>query len=73
MPAARVIEAVDLLDDGGFGFATGFPNLAPVQFGFDGLEERLDSGVVMAIALAVLRRLQPVSVQPWQRPPAARW
>jgi hypothetical protein len=45
MPAARVIEAVDLLDDGGFGFATGFPNLAPVQFGFDGLEERLDSGV----------------------------
>jgi hypothetical protein len=55
MPAAPVIEAVDLPEDGGFGLATGFPNPTPVQFSFDGLEERLDSGVVMAIALATLR------------------
>jgi hypothetical protein len=27
----------------------------------------------MVIALAAVRRLQPVSVQPWRRPPAARW
>ena len=58
MPAAPVIEAVDLPEDGGFGLATGFPNPTPVQFSFDGLEERLDSGVVMAIALVTLRRLQ---------------
>jgi len=73
MPAARVIEAVGLFEDGGFGLATGFPNPGPVQFGFDGPEERLDSGVVMAIALAAFRRLQPVSVKPWRRPPTARW
>jgi hypothetical protein len=73
MPAARVIETVDLLKDGGLGLATGFPNPAPVQFGFDVLEKRRDSVVVMAIALAAVRRLQPVSVQPWRRPPAARW
>ena len=73
MPAARVIEAVGLFEDGGFGLATGFPNPGPVQFDFDGPEERLDSGVVMAIALAAFRRLQPVSVKPWRRPPTARW
>jgi len=45
MPAARVIEAVDVLKDAGFGLATGFPRLAPEQLGLVGLEERLDNGV----------------------------
>ena len=45
MPAARVIEAVDVLKDAGFGLATGFPTPAPEQLGLDGLEERLDNGV----------------------------
>lgn len=45
MPAAPVIEAVDLLEDGGFGLATGFPRPAPEQLGLDGLEERLDNGI----------------------------
>jgi len=49
MPAAWVIEAVDILEDDGFGLATGLPRPAPDEFGFDGLEERLDNGVVMAI------------------------
>ena len=53
MPAARVIEAVDVLKDAGFGLATGFPNPAPDQLGLNGLEERLDNGVVTTIALAV--------------------
>ena len=52
MPAARVIEAVDVLKDAGFGLATGFPRPAPEQLGLDGLEERLDNGVVIANALA---------------------
>ncbi len=52
MPAAQVIEAVDVLKDAGFGLVTGFPIPAPDKLGLDGLEERLDSGVVMAIALA---------------------
>ena len=45
MPAARFIEAVDVLKDGGFGLATGFPNPAPDQLGFVGLEERPHNGV----------------------------
>ena len=45
MPVARVIEAVDVLKDAGFGLATGFPCPAPEQLGLDGLEERLDNGV----------------------------
>ena len=52
MPAARVIEAVDVLKDAGFGLAAGFPRPAPDQLGLDGLEERLDNGVVITIALA---------------------
>ena len=63
MPAAQVIEAVDVLKYGGFFLATGFPIPAPNQFGLDSLEERLDSGVVMAIALAAHRRLQAVFAQ----------
>ena len=45
MPAARVIEAVDVLKDGGFGLAAGFPNRAPDQLRLDDLAERLDNGV----------------------------
>ena len=45
MPAARIIEVVDVLKDAGCGLATGFPNPAPDQFGLDGFEERLDNGV----------------------------
>jgi hypothetical protein len=63
MPAGRVIETVDVVKDAGFGLATGFPNPAPDQFGLDGLEERLDNGVVIAIALAADRRLHPVFAQ----------
>jgi len=52
MPSARVVEAVDVLKDAGFGLATGFPRPAPSQLGLDGLEERLDNGIVITIALA---------------------
>ena len=45
MPSARVIEAVDVLKDGGFGWAAGFPRPEPDQLGLNGLEERLDNGV----------------------------
>ena len=49
MPAVRVIEAVDVLKDGVFGLAAGFPCPAPDQLGPDDLEERLDNGAVIAI------------------------
>ena len=45
MPAARVIEAVDVLKDAGFSLAAGFPIPAPDQLGLDGPEERLDNGI----------------------------
>jgi hypothetical protein len=51
MPSARVIKAVDVLKDRGFGLAAGFPCPAPDQFGLDGFEERLDNGIIMEIAL----------------------
>jgi hypothetical protein len=38
MPSARVIEAVDVLKDAGFGLAAGFPCPAPDQLGLDGFE-----------------------------------
>ena len=63
MPAGRVLEAVDVLEDDGFGFAAGCPRPAPDQFGLDGLEERLDNGVITALALAALRRPQAVVAQ----------
>ena len=52
MPTARVIEAVDVLEDGGFGVATGFPRAAPDQLDLDGFEERLNGCIVIAVAFA---------------------
>ncbi len=63
MPAAGGIEAVDVLEVGGFGLATGVQRPAPDQFGLDGLAECLDSGVVIAIALAAHGRLHAVFAQ----------
>ena len=63
MPAARVIEAINVSKYASFGLAMGCPFPTPDQLGLDSLEERLDSGVVMAIALAALRRLQAVFAQ----------
>ena len=63
MPSARVIEAVDILKDASFGLVAGFPCPAPDQFGLDGFEECLDNGIVITIALATHRRLQPLFAQ----------
>jgi hypothetical protein len=45
VPSARIVEAVDVLKDRGFGLAAGFPRPAPDQFGLDGFEERVDNGI----------------------------
>jgi len=63
MPTARIIEAVDVLEDGGFDLATCFPRPAPDQFGLDGFEEGLNRGVIVAIALAAHRHLEPMLAQ----------
>jgi hypothetical protein len=40
------------LKDGDLGLVPSFPRLAPDQLGLDGLEERLDNGVLITIVLA---------------------
>ena len=39
MFAAGVLEAVDVLEDGGFGLPAGFPGSPPDQLGLGGFEE----------------------------------
>jgi hypothetical protein len=51
MPSARVIEAIAILKDGGFGLAVGFQCPAPDQFGLDGFEKRVGNGDSIANAL----------------------
>ena len=63
MAAAGVIKAVDVLEDGRLRLPTRFPRPAPDQLGLDGLEECLDGGVVIAIALAAHRYLEAVFAQ----------
>jgi anti-sigma factor ChrR (cupin superfamily) len=46
-----VIEAVDVLEDGGFGLATGLPCAAPDEFCLDGFAEGFDSCIAVAIGL----------------------
>ncbi len=52
MSMARVIEAVDLLEDGSLGLAAALPVAPPDHLSLDGFEERLDGGVIIEIALA---------------------
>jgi hypothetical protein len=52
MPAAGVTEAIDILNDAGFGLLTAFPCPATGQFGLDAPEERLDNGIIITTALA---------------------
>lgn len=52
MPAAGVVEGVDIGSDISLGLAAGFVNGAPDQFGFDGSKDGLDHCVVVAITFA---------------------
>ena len=63
MPTARVIEAVDVLEDGRLSLSAGFPRASPNQLGLDRLEEGLNGGVIVAIALAAHRHLEPMLAQ----------
>ena len=63
MPTARVIEAVNVLEDGCLSLATRFPRPAPDQLSLDRLEEGFDGGIVIAVALAAHRGQQPMLAQ----------
>ena len=60
MPAPRVIEPVDVLEDGRLSLSAGFPRASPDQLGLDGFEEGLDCGVEAPIF--VKRRFELFSV-----------
>lgn len=63
MPAMRVIRAVDVLEDGGFGLSTGVPHAAPDHLCLDVFEEGFDTCIVIAIALAAHRRFEVMLAQ----------
>ncbi len=63
MLSAGVIEPVDVFEDGDLGCAPGLPGMPPDQFRFYGFEERFDSSVIVAIAPAAHRYLEPMLLQ----------
>jgi hypothetical protein len=63
MPTAGVIEAHDVLADGGFGLTTGLSGAPPDQFGLDRLEEGFDGGIIISVTFAAHRCLQAVLAQ----------
>ena len=55
-----IIEPIDILEDRPFSFASGFPTVAPNQLCFEGFEERLYHGIVIAITFAAHRYIEAV-------------
>jgi hypothetical protein len=52
MSAARVVEAVDVFENGDFDLSSCLPVSAPDHFSLEGFEKALNCGVVITIALA---------------------
>jgi len=52
MAPTWVVEAIDVLEDGGLGLTPGWPGLAPEHLGLQAFEERFNSRIVIAIAFA---------------------
>lgn len=50
MPSTRVVEAVDVFKDYHLSLSSRLPRMPPYQFSFDGFEEGLDGGILIAIA-----------------------
>ncbi len=63
MFASRVVEAVDVFEEGDLDLATGLPFAAPDEFSLQGFEEAFDGRIVVAIALAAHRNLEPMPAQ----------
>ena len=59
MFAARVVEAIDVFEEGDLDVASGVPFAPPDQFGLQGLEEALDGRVIIAVALPLIDTLNP--------------
>ena len=55
MASAWIVEAGDVLKEGGVDLPSGVPGVAPYEFGLHRLEKRFDYGVVITISLATHR------------------
>ena len=60
MASARIVEAIDILEDCAFCLASGFPAIAPDQLCFDGFEKGLNHRIVITITFAAHRYLKGV-------------
>lgn len=63
MLPSRIVEAVDVLEDGQFDVSARLQRSSPEYFRLDRLEERLEGGVVIAAAFAAHRYLEAVLTQ----------
>ncbi len=63
MAAAGVLEAIDVLKDGGFCLTPRRPALPPYEFRFEGFEEGFDGRIIVAISLAAHRWTQAIGLQ----------
>ena len=63
MPPRWIIEPVDILEYRALRLTPCFPACAPDQLRLDGFEERLNHGVVIAIAFAAHGNLEAVLCQ----------
>ena len=63
MPAAWVIESVDILKDGTFCLTACVLFVAPDLLSLDGFEERLDHRIIITITFAAHRDLEAVLFQ----------
>ena len=63
MFAARVVESVDVFEEGGFDLSAGLPVAPPDQFSLQRLEEAFDGRIVIAVAFPAHRNLEPVLAQ----------
>ncbi len=61
--AARIVEAVDVLEDCHLSLPPCFPGPSPDQLCLDGFEEGFDSGVVVAVSPSTHRYLEPMLAQ----------
>ena len=66
MKSGAVVEGLDVIEDGGAGLGAGGEAMMIDQFVFEAAKERLDEGVIVAVAkfskcIASTARAQPIS------------
>ena len=63
MPSARVVEAVDVLEERGLSLSACAPVVSPNEFSLQGFEECLDGCIIVAISFPAHRRVKVLLAQ----------